>query len=189
MPGRAWKMTEVNSVIQQVNEGKKLPEIEIKGRTRNAINDLLTLLRKSKRLKDRPTRSTKKWTQESILRLKELVAQGNSASKIAKGNLLGENETVNAISQKMRRLGLGNPKVRELMKNAKQLPREKSKELNAFLRGLGKRVSTKRIASTWKINPATVTDRRRRLKVQQSWREARRESPRFTKMASTQPKA
>src|SRR5665213_4578336 len=105
MPGRPWKTTEVLSVIRQVGERKKLPEIKIEGKTRHAINAVLVKLRRSGRLKDRPTRISRKWTANSILRLKELAAKGNSANAIAKGNLLGINRTVDSIIQQMRRLG------------------------------------------------------------------------------------
>ena len=150
MPGRPWKTTEVLSVIRQVGERKKLPEIKIEGKTRHAINAVLVKLRRSGRLKDRPTRATRAYS----------------------------------ISQQMRRLGLGDPKVRALAKKAKRLPKEKAKSLEVLLRGSGKKIATKRIAKAWGVRPAAVTDRRRKLNVKQSWHEARRESPRFARMNS-----
>jgi hypothetical protein len=127
MPGLSWTGKEMDSLITQVMvQGRKLPQLVIPDRTSAAISNLMGHLRQSGRLNDRLRRKVRPWTAEEIFQLKERVEAGGSAKSIYQENLFGERQrSVDSISQKMRRLGLGNPKEKEKAKNARRLtPRE-----------------------------------------------------------------
>ena len=177
MLNQHWKTAEIRSLVAQVEvEGKKLPQLEVPGRTPAAISNFLGYLRESGRLNDRPLRQLKRWTAEEIRLLRERVEEGDSALDIYRSRLFEERDrSVDSISQKMRRLGLGDSKVREKAKNACRLDKEESEALTGFLLADGRNLLTKEIVRLWplKLKPNTIRNRRRKLAVNLDWHKAR----------------
>jgi len=189
MPGNPWKITEIKQLIHQVViEKKKLPDIRIPGRSYNAINGQLVVLRKSRQITDRPTRKMRRWSSEAIEKLKATVSdRGLSGKKITELGLLGSsnaNRSKDSVSQKMRRLGLGNSEARAKAKASKRLTRERSRALNAYILGPGRNQLTSEIARIWCMRDSTIRSRRWKLKASLSWHAARKMVPRRIAFAS-----
>jgi hypothetical protein len=175
MAGQAWTRKEMDSLVTQVMvHGKKLPQLVIPGRTFAAINRLMVYLRRSGRLNDRLARKNKSWTAEEIRQLKQCAAAGDSALSIYRSGVFGERQrSVNSISQKMRRLDLGNPEIKEKAKNARRLTNQESRNFNSFLLADGGKMLTKEIACIWPLTPKAIRRRRRKLAVHLDWHQSR----------------
>lgn len=163
---RRWTEEDILSLIEQVLQGKLLPDLRISRRTNAAINNKLVELRSSGQLKDRPPRKIRLWNIKEIRTLDRLVmAHGLSAARVAR--LLTKtfsDRTPDSISQQMRRLHLGNPAHRKRAKSAHRLSKEKSQSLNAFLVGKGKKMTSEKVATLWLLRVSTIRVRRSRLR-------------------------
>ena len=173
MPGKRWVPREKESLIRQVKQGKRLPQIRISGRSPAGVNQQRQRLRNAGLLGEVPKRRLRMWTTKEIRSLREHVSRSRlSARQIARAGLLA-GRGKDSISQQMRRQGLGDPKRQEASRSAHRLDAKEKVALERFLRIGGRKLASGEVADKFEISPKTVTAYRRRLKLQLSWHEAR----------------
>ena len=173
MPGKRWVQREKESLIRQVKQGKRLPQIRISGRSPAAVNQQRQGLRNAGPLGEVPKRRLRLWTTKEIRSLRGYVNRFRlSAAQIARAGLLA-GRGKDSISQQMRRQGLGDPKRQEASRSAHRLDAKEKAALERFLRTKGRKLANGEVAEKFEISPKTVTAYRRRLKLQLSWHEAR----------------
>ena len=103
------------------------------------------------------------WMTSEIKILRGLtVEQGMSAALADKSGLLPRHSR-NGISVKMSELGLGNPKFRERVRNARRMSRSERVELRTFLKTEGRRMPSSDVAEKLGIRVKSVMYYRRRL--------------------------
>ena len=153
---------------------KPLPEIEVPGKTRAAINNQRKRLQRAGVLNGSfAGRAVKPWTFPELKRLTALTQDyGFSASFIAQMGLL-PGRTKDSVSKMMGRHGLGDPTIKERARHACRFDRRRREEFQRFLVGEGRMLPSMAIARQWGLAQKTVTAYRRRLGIQLSWREAR----------------
>ena len=121
MPGKRWVQREKESLIRQVKQGKRLPQIRISGRSPAAVNQQRQGLRNAGPLGEVPKRRLRLWTTKEIRSLRGYVNRFRlSAAQIARAGLLA-GRGKDSISQQMRRQGLGDPKRQEASRSAHRL--------------------------------------------------------------------
>ncbi len=175
MPGSRWTQPQIDSLIDQIVHLKKpLPEIQIEGKSRAAINNQRKRLQRAGVLNGSFSgREVKPWTFPELKKLTTLTQEyGFSASFIAQMGLL-PGRTKDSISKMMGRHGLGNPAIKERARQARRFDPENRQEFQEFLLGEGRYVPSIAAARQWGIAQKTVTAYRRRLGIRLSWREAR----------------
>ncbi|MFN7994903.1 MAG: hypothetical protein U0Q18_14955 [Bryobacteraceae bacterium] len=190
MPGHRWTKPEIDLLVDQVvHQGRPLPEIEISGKSRAAINNQRKRLQRAGLLNGAFCgRDVKPWTFPELKKLTSLTQEyGFSASFIAQMDLL-PGRTKDSISKMMGRHGLGNPEVKERARMARRLEPEGREELREFLLGEGRMLPSIDVARRWGVAQKTVTAYRRRLGIRLSWREAR-SSEEFCRQHDKQAKA
>ena len=175
MPGSRWSQSQIDSLVDQiVHLSKPLPEIEIPGKTRAAINNQRKRLQRAGVLNGSfAGRAVKPWTFPELKRLTAFTQDyGFSASFIAQMGLL-PGRTKDSVSKMMGRHGLGDPTIKERARHACRFDRRRREEFQRFLVGEGRMLPSMAIARQWGLAQKTVTAYRRRLGIQLSWREAR----------------
>jgi hypothetical protein len=175
MPGSRWTQPELDSLVDQiVRLGKPLPEIEVPGKTRAAVNNQRKRLQRAGVLNGSfPGRAVKPWTFPELKKLTAFTQEyGFSASFIAQMSLL-PGRTKDSISKMMGRHGLGDPVIKERARQATRFDDERRHEFERYLLGEGRLVPSASIAGQWGLAQKTVTAYRRRLGLQLSWNEAR----------------
>jgi len=175
MPGSRWTTLEIDSLVDQiVNLGKPLPEIEVSGKTRAAINNQRKRLQRAGVLNGSfAGRVVKPWTFPELKKLTDLTQEyGFSASFIAQMSLL-PGRTKDSISKMMGRHGLGDPAIKERARLAQRFDAPRRAEFEEFLRTAGRMQPSAAIARQWGLAQKTVTAYRRRLNIQLTWTEAR----------------
>ena len=173
MPGKRWAQREKQSLIRQVKQGKRLPQIRISGRSPAGANQQRQRLRSAGLLGEVPKRRLRLWTIKEIRSLRVYINRFRlSAAQIAKAGLLA-GRGKDSISQQMRRQGLGNPKRQEASRSAHRLDAKGKTALETFLKTKGRKLASAEVAEKFDVSPKTVTGYRRRLKLQLSWHEAR----------------
>jgi hypothetical protein len=175
MPGNRWTKPQIESLIDQiVHLGKPLPEIDVPGKTRAAINNQRKRLQRAGALNGSfAGRSAKPWTVPELKRLTAFTAEyGFSASFIAQMNLL-PGRTKDSIGKMMGRHGLGNPEIKERARQACRLDASSRADFQRFLEGAGRLLPSVEVARQWGLAQKTVAAYRRRLGIRLSWREAR----------------
>ena len=127
MPGNKWKPEEKESLVRQVNQGRRLPDVRIRTRSQAAVNQQRQRLRHVGLLPHSPKRNQRMWTTKEIRVLRQCVNDFRiGAVGIARLGLLN-GRSKDSIGQQMRRLGFGNPRRREIARSAHQLtPAEKA---------------------------------------------------------------
>ena len=173
MPGKRWTQDEKQSLIRQVSQGRKLPQIRIPARSEAAINQQRQRLREAGFVSADSKRGLRLWTIKEIRRLHD-YAKGYrlSAAQIVRAGLL-PGRSKDSISQQMKRQGLGDPRRRQAARTAHRLQAEERAALKRFLRARGHKLASAQVAQRFKISPQTVTAYRRRWKLQLSWHGAR----------------
>lgn len=175
MPGNRWTESQISSLVDQiVHLCKPLPEIDIPGKTRAAINNQRKRLQRAGFLNGSfAGRAVKPWTFPELKRLTTFTQDyGFSASFIAQIGLL-PGRTKDSISKMMGRHGLGNPEIKERARHACRFDAPRREEFQRFLLGEGRLLPSMAVARQWGLAQKTVTAYRRRLGVRLSWREAR----------------
>ena len=173
MPGKRWTLREKESLLHQVQQGKRLPEIRIGARSPAAVNLQRQRLRQAGLLGENPKRTLRMWTMREIRDLSWYVNSfRSSAAQIARAGLL-TGRSKDSISQQMRRIGLGHPKRREASRSAHRLDADEKAALVSFLKTQGRKLQSSEVSEKFGISQKTVTAYRRRLKLQLSWQEAR----------------
>lgn len=175
MPGSRWTKPQIESLVDQiVHLSKPLPQIDIPGKTRAAINNQRKRLQQAGVLNGSfAGRAVRPWTFPELKRLTAFTAEyGFSASFIAQMGLL-PGRSKDSISKMMGRHGLGNPAIKERARQACRLDPPRRAEFQRFLLGEGRLLPSIVIARQWGLAQKTVTAYRRRLGIQLSWREAR----------------
>jgi|SRR5580658_5306129 hypothetical protein len=175
MPGSRWTKPQIESLVDQiVHLGKPLPEIDIPGKTRAAINNQRKRLQRAGVLNGSfAGRAVKPWTFPELKRLTAFTRDyGFSASFIAQMALL-PGRTKDSISKMMGRHGLGNPAIKERARQAQRFGPGRRREFERFLLAEGRLMPSVAVARQWGLAQKTVTAYRRRLGIQLSWREAR----------------
>src|ERR1017187_3177393 len=145
MPGNRWTKPQIESLVDQiVHLGKPLPQIDIPGKTRAAINNQRKRLQRGGVLNGSfAGRAVRPWTFPELKKLTGFTHDyGFSASFIAQMALL-PGRTKDSISKMMGRHGLGNPAIKERARQAQR------------------------------FDPPRREEFQRRLGIQLSWREAR----------------
>ena len=133
MPGKRWVQREKESLIRQVKQGKRLPQIRISGRSPAAVNQQRQGLRNAGPLGEVPKRRLRLWTTKEIRSLRGYVNRFRlSAAQIARAGLLA-GRGKDSISQQMRRQGLGDPKRQEASRSAHRLDAKEKAALERFL--------------------------------------------------------
>jgi hypothetical protein len=175
MPGIRWSKSQIESLVDQiVHLGKPLPEIEIPGKSRAAVNNQRKRLQRTGVLNGSfAGREVKPWTFPELKKLTALTGEyGFSASFIAQMGLL-PGRTKDSISKMMGRHGLGNPTIKERARQAHRFDPHNREEFERFLRGEGRMQPSIAVARQWGLAQKTVTAYRRRLGVKMSWWDAR----------------
>ncbi len=175
MPGSRWTKPQIESLVDQiVHLNKPLPEIDVEGKTRAAINNQRKRLQRAGVLNGSfAGREVKPWTFPELKKLTTFTQDYNfSASFIAQMGLL-PGRTKDSISKMMGRHGLGNPAIKERARLAQRFDPEHRQEFEHFLLGEGRLLPSMAIAHQWGLAQKTVTAYRRRLGIQLSWEEAR----------------
>jgi hypothetical protein len=175
MPGDRWTQPQIDSLVAQiVHLAKPLPEIDIPGKTRAAINNQRKRLQRAGLLNGSFTgRAVKPWTFPELKRLTTFTADyGFSASFIAQMGLL-PGRTKDSISKMMGRHGLGNPAIKERARQAQRFDPPRREAFQRFLLGEGRLLPSIAVARQWGLAQKTVTAYRRRLGIQLTWLEAR----------------
>jgi hypothetical protein len=175
MPGSRWSAPQIEWLVDQIVHLKKpLPEIEIPGKTRAAINNQRKRLQLAGVLNGSfPGREVKPWTFPELKRLTAFTQEyGFSAAFIAQMHLL-PGRTKDSISKMMGRHGLGDPTIKERARQARRFDPARRAEFEGFLTGEGRWLPSMAVARQWGLAQKTVTAYRRRLGIRLSWREAR----------------
>ncbi len=173
MPGKRWTQPERTSLIRQVKQGKRLPQIRIRARSQAAVNQHRQRLREAGLLGQDSKRSLRLWTMREIRSLRDYTnGYRLSATQIVRAGLL-TGRSKDSISQQMRRQGLGDPRRREASRAARRLDAEEKAALEELIQTEGSKLASAEVAEKFKISPKTVTAYRRRMKLQLSWHEAR----------------
>jgi len=175
MPGNRWTKPEIESLVDQiVHLAKPLPEIDIPGKTRAAINNQRKRLQRAGVLNGSfAGREVRPWTFPELKRLTAFTQDyGFSASFIAQMGLL-PGRTKDSIGKMMGRHGLGDPAIKERARQACRFDARQREEFQRFLLGEGRMLPSAAIARQWGLAQKTVTAYRRRLGIRLSWREAR----------------
>ena len=175
MPGNRWTEQEIESLVDQiVHLRKPLPEIDVPGKTRAAINNQRKRLQRAGVLNGSfAGREVKPWTFPELKRLTAFTQDYSfSASFIAQMGLL-PGRTKDSISKMMGRHGLGNPAIKDRARRACRFDAQRRGEFQQFLLGEGRMLPSAAIAHEWGLAQKTVTAYRRRLGLRLSWREAR----------------
>lgn len=175
MPGNRWTKPQIESLVDQiVHLSKPLPDIDIPGKTRAAINNQRKRLQRAGVLNGSfAGREVKPWTFPELKRLTTFTKEyGFSASFIAQMGLL-PGRTKDSVSKMMGRHGLGNPAIKERARQACRFDEPRREEFHRFLLGEGRLLPSIAVARQWGLAQKTVTAYRRRLRIQLSWREAR----------------
>ena len=173
MPGKKWTQDEKGSLIRQANEGRRLPDIRIRTRSPAAVNQQRQRLRHAGLLANNTKRKQRMWTTKEIRVLRQCVNDvGMGAVGIARTGLVN-GRSKDSISQQMRRLGLGDPRRREIARSAHRLTPSERAALVRFLRTTGRKLPSAEVAEKFEISPKTVTAYRRRMKLELSWYGAR----------------
>jgi hypothetical protein len=172
MPRRAWSDIQRQALVHQiVVEGRKLPDLDIPGRTAAALNNERYRLRGQGLLGEScPVRKVKLYNMRELNDLKRYAAMGFSAGKIY-GMLPGRSK--DSISQAMRRNSLGNPRVRARAKLARRLDSTTKKRLESYVLDIAKVESSDAVAEKFDIRVKQVHYYRRKLGVAPSWHDAR----------------
>ena len=175
MPGSRWTTPQIESLVDQiVHLSKPLPQIDIPGKTRAAINNQRKRLQRAGVLNGSfAGREVRPWTFPELKRLTAFTSEyGFSASFIAQMGLL-PGRTKDSVSKMMGRHGLGNPAIKERARQACRFDPPRRAEFQRFLLGEGRSLPSIVIARKWGLAQKTVTAYRRSLGIQLSWREAR----------------
>jgi hypothetical protein len=175
MPGNRWTSLQIEALIDQiVHQRKPLPEIDVPGKSRAAINNQRKRLQLAGLLNGAfPGREVKPWTFPELKKLTAFTQEyGFSAFFISQMGLL-PGRSKDSISKMMGRHGLGNPAVKARARSAQRLDPERRDEFKRFLLDEGRRLPSIEVARRWGIAQKTVTACRRRWGIRLSWREAR----------------
>jgi len=175
MPGNRWTKSQIESLVGQiVHLSKPLPEIDIPGKTRAAINNQRKRLQRAGVLNGSfAGRAVKPWTFPELKRLTAFTQDyGFSASFIAQMGLL-PGRTKDSIGKMMGRHGLGNPTIKERARHAQRFDARRREEFQRFLLAEGRLLPSMLVSRQWGLAQKTVTAYRRRLGIRLSWREAR----------------
>lgn len=172
MPRRAWSDIQRQSLVHQiVVEGRKLPDLDIPGRTAAALNNERCRLRDQGLLGEScPVRKVKLYNMRELNDLKRYAAMGFSAGKMY-GILPGRSK--DSISQAMKRHSLGNPRVSARAKLARRLDSTTKKRLEGYVVDNGRGESSNVVAEKFDIRVKQVHYYRRKLGVALSWHDAR----------------
>jgi hypothetical protein len=174
MRGDRWTEAQIGSLIDQIQQHRPLPGIDIPGKSRAAINNQRKRLQIAGFLNGAFTgRAVKPWTCPELKKLTDLTREyGFSASLIAQLDLL-PGRTKDSVSKMMGRHGLGNPTVKARARQACRLDLAQREEFKQFLAGEGRLLPSIEAARRWGVAQKTVTAYRRRLGIRLSWEEAR----------------
>jgi len=175
MPGNRWTQPEIESLVDQIIRlGKPLPDIDVSGKTRAAINNQRKRLQLAGVLNGSfAGREVRPWTFPELKRLTGLTQDYRfSASFIAQMGLL-PGRTKDSISKMMGRHGLGDPAIKARARQACRFHPRRREEFQSFLLGEGRLLPSVVVARQWGLAQKTVTAYRRRLGIQLSWLEAR----------------
>ena len=168
-----WTRSQTRSLIAQIRQGNKLPELQIVNKSPAAINAKRGHLRMAGKLGNQPVRIEQKYSKAELQILEHYAWQlGWSALQIHAAGVL-PSRTYNSISKKMGRLGYGDPLRVQRAKQARRLNHEEHYRLTEFLLNEGRRVSKKAIAQRFNISMKVVNSHRRKIGVALSWHEAR----------------
>jgi hypothetical protein len=172
VPKRTWSDVQRHALVHQiVVEGRKLPDLDIPGKTAAALNNERCRLRDQGLLGDScPVRKVKLYNMRELNDLKRYAAMGLSAGKIY-GILPGRSK--DSISQAMRRNSLGNPRVRARAKLARRLDNTTKMRLESYVLDNAKVESSDAVAEKFDIRVKQVHYYRRKLGVAPSWHDAR----------------
>ena len=89
MPGKRWTQPERESLIRQVKQGKRLPQIRIRARSQAAVNQHRQRLREAGLLGQDSKRSLRLWTMREIHSLRDYTnGYRLSATQIVRAGLL-----------------------------------------------------------------------------------------------------
>jgi hypothetical protein len=172
VPKRTWSDIQRHALVHQiVVEGRKLPDLDIPGKTVAALNNERCRLRDQGLLGAAcPVRKVKLYNMRELNDLKRYAAMGLSAGKIY-GILPGRSK--DSISQAMRRHSLGNPRVRARAKLARRLDNTTKMRLRSYVLDNAKNESSDAVAEKFDIRVKQVHYYRRKLGVTPSWHDAR----------------
>jgi hypothetical protein len=174
MRGDRWTKAQIGSLIDQIEQHRRLPGIAVPDKSRAAINNQRKRLQLAGLLNGAFTgRAVKPWTCTELRKLTDLTREyGFSASLIAQLELL-PGRTKDSVSKMMGRHGLGNPAIKARARQARRLDAAEREEFRQFLLGEGRLLPSIEAARLWGVAQKTVTAYRRRVGIRLSWEEAR----------------
>lgn len=166
---RKYSKKENELFWRQINSGKPLEKIRIKGRKPKCV------WRKLRELGLTEKRQFPALTRGQRKKLRQLVTQGFGAKQIAEWRMLGEAKHLtnqNYIQKWMGRLHLVNKNRSRATKKRRLFTPAESRGFNRFIVLHSSELSAKQIAKRYRVKPATVSARQRQLGVKPSLREA-----------------
>jgi transcriptional regulator with XRE-family HTH domain len=168
-----WTQGQTRSLIAQIRQGNKLPDLRIVNKTPAAINAKRGHLRIAGKLKNQPARTKQKYSQAELDLLEHYAWQlGWSASQVHTAGVL-PNRSYHSISKKMGRLGYGDPVRVQRARQARRLSQDEHNCLTKFLLTQGRYLSSEAIAQRFNISMKVVNFYRRKVGVSPSWHESR----------------
>jgi hypothetical protein len=169
-----WTRSQTRSLIAQIRQGKKLPELQIVNKSPAAINAKRGHLGLAGKFGGKqPARIKQKYSKAEVEILEHHAWQlGWSARQVHAAGVL-PNRSYNSISKKMGRLGFGDAQHVQRAKQARRLSHEERDRLTKFLLNEGRHFSSEAIARRFNISMNVANSHRRKLGVSLSWHEAR----------------
>jgi hypothetical protein len=168
-----WTRGQTKSLIAQIRQGNKLPELRIVNKSPAAISAKRGHLRMAGKLGNQPARTKQKYSQAELDLLEHYAWQlGWSARQVHAAGVF-PNRSYHSISKKMGRLGYGDPVRVQRARLARRLSHEERNCLTEFLLAQGQCSSSETIARRFNISMKVVNFHRRKVGVSPSWHEAR----------------
>lgn len=154
MPGPPWTAKEKKALKRQVKREKRsLSEVEIDGRTVNAIRAQAVRMDLVSRRASRA-----KWSQQQLDRLKELQQAGFTPQQIYDGRLLGDPpRTKWSITKQWGRMHLADNRRSHLMKKKKRWAAGELEKFKAYLRRHSRKQTPEEIGKHWGVARSTVS--------------------------------
>lgn len=152
MPGTHWGSLE-ELLIAQMNRGVPIEEVEIPGKSKNAIRTKAIRLGLIKAVEPRI-----EWPRNQIRILRKYQKLGLSVRYIYEANVLGDPyRSLHAIRQQWKRKKLSNRKISRAMRRKKIWKEGEFQEFVLYLKKFSTSQAPRQIAKKWKISRGTVS--------------------------------
>ena len=161
MPGDRWTEVDIDSLREQLDQGLALKEVQIRGRTINAIRSQALRMEMVEMRANR-----RKWPSRQRRLLRKCKEQGLTPVEIFEFGILGDpHRSFWAIRKQWGRMKLSDRRrARQMRKKKVWKPGEKRK-FDAFLNENSKQLTPEEIGKIWGVARSTVARRQTELGV------------------------